>query len=675
MNALSPTAVYPQELQQIAKKKEKNEKDYLFGYGNFRPPALQFFVRNHFWVAFFLFLAGFLQGFSVNGLVNSSLSTIEKHLGISSKESSKIPAAYDFGALVAGLPVSLLCIATGTVSICIPHFLIPIYTPQSSILTCQFLSNSTTLASATFEETASYQNLRWFMVVGLFLCGIGTAPLYTLGFSFFVAALPTRTGNYYSTGLLLCSLASPSVGFMVGGLSLRLWVDIGRVNPEFYQHLNYDNDEWLGAYWIGFVVTSLCCILIGLILCGFPKILSFTEVEEKDNEILHGKQTQLDKSTISHLKLQRSKIKGERDGWLKNIKYSLRIFYLHCKIVMRVRSYLFLLIGTTCDTAFLGSVTPFFAKYLEVEFKLPPSEASIKTGYIAVPSSIIGCITAANFASCIASFAFLVHCENTPFDGLTEKDWSENIAKNTSIYKKQGCGQVCNCDETVFKPVCSGELTFFNPCYAGCMETRNDSSFGECKCTIDNEKLFNDDTIAKVGYCKPKKNCVTQFFLIAAFVSFGLGCSFFAFLPTYAASQSVVPSEERSLSLGIQWVVIRGFGSIPGPIVIGALLERACRFWQLSGEEKGTCRVYDVKTLGLMIGYFCIFLKVVASLSFFLGWIFVKKGEEETKLRLPFGLPSNVLLYPSTSRYAFSTAKTTVFKKSRRTTKNTEERI
>lgn len=64
-------------------------------------------------------------------------------------------------------------------------------------------------------------------------------------------------------------------------------------------------------------------------------------------------------------------------------------------------------------------------------------------------------------------------------------------------------------------------------------------------------------------------------------------------MPSTAATLRVVKSEERSIALGIQWLKVRFFGSTPGPIVIGALIDRSCILWHESCEDEGACIEYD----------------------------------------------------------------------------------
>ena len=45
--------------------------------------------------------------------------------------------------------------------------------------------------------------------------------------------------------------------------------------------------------------------------------------------------------------------------------------------------------------------------------------------------------------------------------------------------------------------------------------------------------------------------------------------------------------------MGLQWNILRIFGSIPGPIALGAMLDGACSVWQYICGEQGACWIYD----------------------------------------------------------------------------------
>lgn len=56
-----------------------------------------------------------------------------------------------------------------------------------------------------------------------------------------------------------------------------------------------------------------------------------------------------------------------------------------------------------------------------------------------------------------------------------------------------------------------------------------------------------------------------------------------------------VKSDQRSLALGIQWMLVRLLGMIPGPLLFGIIIDGTCLYWHASAcsEGEGSCILYD----------------------------------------------------------------------------------
>jgi len=83
-----------------------------------------------------------------------------------------------------------------------------------------------------------------------------------------------------------------------------------------------------------------------------------------------------------------------------------------------------------------------------------------------------------------------------------------------------------------------------------------------------------------------------------------------------------VAEEQRSLALGVQSVVWRALGSIPGPIIFGAIFDGSCEYWQFDCGRRGNCWVYDNSLIGLR-AFFITTTGVLLNFVFMLlCWIF-----------------------------------------------------
>lgn len=65
-----------------------------------------------------------------------------------------------------------------------------------------------------------------------------------------------------------------------------------------------------------------------------------------------------------------------------------------------------------------------------------------------------------------------------------------------------------------------------------------------------------------------------------------------------------MPFELRTFAFGIRWIFVRLFGTIPGPLLFGYLVDQSCILWtQATGEvtRKVKCVIYDNPQLGYAI--------------------------------------------------------------------------
>merc|ERR1712142_363294 len=94
--------------------------------------------------------------------------------------------------------------------------------------------------------------------------------------------------------------------------------------------------------------------------------------------------------------------------------------------------------------------------------------------------------------------------------------------------------------------------------------------------------------------------------------------TFMSSTPSLVVTFRVVPEKMRSFALGVQWLFIRALGSIPGPIMFGAIIDKSCILWQekrCTGEG-GNCWVYSSSDLALYVIIVSIACKVCSMIFF-----------------------------------------------------------
>ena len=94
-------------------------------------------------------------------------------------------------------------------------------------------------------------------------------------------------------------------------------------------------------------------------------------------------------------------------------------------------------------------------------------------------------------------------------------------------------------------------------------------------------------------------------------------------------SSRCVADEQRTLALGLQSLLFRAVGSIPGPIVFGAIFDSTCLFWQFDCDRRGNCWVYNNVTLGNRAVALALSGVVLNLIFSFLTWLVYPKSKTD----------------------------------------------
>ena len=80
--------------------------------------------------------------------------------------------------------------------------------------------------------------------------------------------------------------------------------------------------------------------------------------------------------------------------------------------------------------------------------------------------------------------------------------------------------------------------------------------------------------------------------------------------------------EQRSLALGVQSVLWRGLGSIPGPILFGVVFDASCLYFQTNCGRRGNCWVYNNNQISTRAFFVSVTGVIVNFVFMLLCWIF-----------------------------------------------------
>jgi len=189
-------------------------------------------------------------------------------------------------------------------------------------------------------------------------------------------------------------------------------------------------------------------------------------------------------------------------------------------------------------------------------------------------------------ASIAPLLIFLVPCGNQEFAGFNTPYPEANKIEFAS-----NCYSNCSCQDKTFEPICgSDRITYYSPCHAGCDDNLN-GVFNSCSC------ITNGST-ATLGICSMTSNCIQgHYWSLGGLFLFWAFCSFATVSPSIQVAMRVVPFEQRTLAVSLQVLLIRLFGTLPGPVLFGFLIDGACLINDKLCGLLGSCLILDNDTL------------------------------------------------------------------------------
>ncbi|XP_068184220.1 solute carrier organic anion transporter family member 4A1 [Antennarius striatus] len=581
------------------------------GWGPVTPKALQVFNSPR-WVLFFLCMASFLQGMIINGFINTVVTSIERRFNLRSYQAGLIVSSYDIAACVCLVFVSylggrghkphwlgwgVLVMGLGSLVFALPHLAAPPYQVNMPEGTGMCSANGT--SPCQDQETGGLSSYRYVFMLGQFLHGMGSTPLYTLGVTYLDENVnsdysPVYIGIFYTAAIL-----GPAAGYLFGGYSLTIFTDI-----HLTTEMTPDNPLWVGAWWIGFLIGGAAALLVAFPILGYPRQLPGSQ------------DFAVKRVSEAHQLKDGSHASAADPQFGRSLKDMPRSMLL----LLKNPTFIFLCLVGATEATLIASMATFGPKFLESQFSLSASEAATMFGYMVVPAGgggtflggylvkrfnlrcrgIIRFCMMCTSISLLATFVFLIQCPDVPMAGVTAPyqpgltgrylDNSSSLQVNLTV----GCNAGCHCVRDSYEPVCGANgVMYYSPCHAGCSSVNGSRHSGReeysgCRCVGGNGSTEGE------GFALPGK-CSTSCPHIPVLLSFLfiiISFTFLASIPALTVTLRCVPDSQKSFALGIQWILVRAIGSIPGPIAFGSLIDNSCILWQDKCGEQGSCYLY-----------------------------------------------------------------------------------
>uniref|UniRef100_A0A8C6B333 Solute carrier organic anion transporter family member 6A1 n=1 Tax=Monodon monoceros TaxID=40151 RepID=A0A8C6B333_MONMO len=585
------------------REKQKESLEGPCGLGCMTFPRCQRFNNIRCFLIFFCILV--ISQCIVFGLVDLSTDDFQKENHLKTTENLVLSLTYDIssclvvvfiayyggkGNILGWITVSSFLVGSGSLLFAFPYFSggnykITVETED----TCQEMKMVKACKKASLSFQSKYMT---FFILGQSVQGIAAIPLYVLGITFIYNSVATHSAGIYLGLVEAAGILGYALGYAIGAPLIKAGV--------FF--------SLFFLWWIHFVIIAVI---------AWSTLIPFSCFPHGTARIKAGERKQ------PHL-LDRDQTKDQEFG------ASVKDLFATFGILIKNPMFVYLSLSRASESLIIIGASEFLPLYIENQFILTPSEATTLAGLVLIPGGALGQILGGIIISklqmsckglmrfvmvtsavtlVLLAFVIFVHCDSIPFAGITEDYGGTGKLGNLTA----PCNSHCKCSSSFYSATCGrNDIRYFSPCFAGCTYSKtlkNHKTYYNCSCikegltTSDNQGDFID---ARHGTCDSK--CY-KLPLFIAFIFSTIVFSAFAGIPNILTILRIVSDKQRSLAMGVTFVILRIFGTIPGPVIFKIVGETSCilRDTERCGSI-GSCWIYNKTKMAYLLAGHTVFV-------------------------------------------------------------------
>uniref|UniRef100_H3ABP2 Solute carrier organic anion transporter family member n=1 Tax=Latimeria chalumnae TaxID=7897 RepID=H3ABP2_LATCH len=612
-------------------------------------------------VQFFVVCHGVLQlsQLLVSGYLKSSVSTIEKRFGLSSKTSGMITSSNEIGNTLLIVFVSYFgsrvhrprFIGCGAVLVCLagflmslPHFIVGPYEFDNSIASS--FNNATDTCWANRSSRAhglvptcgagkvqEDSRVLFLLFSSQILLGIGGVPIQPFGISYVDDFASASNSPLYLGILFAITILGPGLAFMLGSVMLKFYVDIDKFSSDEIV-LEAGDPRWVGAWWLGFLIASSIVAVSAVPYFFFPRKMPKEGCKKTPHK------------PVPAVKSREIRSETKKNKSLTLLEFIKKFPHILLR-TLKNPIYLIVVMGQVNLSAMVAGLATFMAKFMERQFTITASFANLLIGGLIIPAAVMGvvvggvimkrlqltvkqlgvmCSIALFCCLCVAAPLLFIGCATQKVAGITHHYNSSEKLKLSSQ-----CNSLCFCEPEAFNPVCGSDgVEYISPCYAGCKVVNVEPlekkvlNYTECSCI----STTGTEGLASPGTCGSScSHLLKTFVILVSVIAFVASLSQ---TPSFMMVLRSVPPEDKSFAIGIQFMILRVLAWMPGPVLYGTVIDTTCISWEKKCDKSAACRYYNndafrQRFLGLQfffeVGAFLCFLTTL--------FIFRKQSTEE----------------------------------------------